>query len=64
VRAKDAWVGVLIAEVVGLDPDRQRSQIEQIIKAWLKAGVIKVVSRYDPKRERDCTFVEPGEWSE
>jgi hypothetical protein len=60
-RAK-AWVGTVVAEAVGLDAEGQRAQVEQIIKAWIKAGVLKETERRDPGARRDFTFVEPGEW--
>jgi hypothetical protein len=61
-RTGNRWVGAVIAEVVGLDPKRDRAEIEQIIRSWIEdRGVIKEVSRWDAKVRKDRVFVEPGD---
>ena len=62
-QAKEGWIGVVVGEVIGLDPEKQRAQIEKIIKMWVATGVLKEVRRRDEK-SRERTFMEPGEWSE
>jgi hypothetical protein len=63
-QSREAWVGTVIAHVIGLDPESDRGRIEQIIKDWLKLRVLKVEPRWSTKHQRDVPYVVPGEWTE
>ena len=66
VQAKDRWVGILVAEVLGIDlaiePKTlkgQRAQINTILASWLKSGAIREVERKDGNGD-DRKFIEVG----
>lgn len=48
---EEAWIGCLIAEIVGLDvdDDMDKANIKRIIKAWIKAKVLEEVRLQNPK---------------
>jgi len=64
-QTKDAWVGNVVANVVGLDLDKkhERKRAQTLIFAWVRAGSLLVVEREDSKRMKR-KFVEVGEWAE
>ena len=52
-QAKDGWVGIAIAEVLGLDPDDpiDKRKLKRLIKAWIDDGHLKVVEKKDKGRQ-------------
>lgn len=58
VQAKD-WVGLLIAEVVGLSPETDLAQIKAIYKNWKKDGWLTITRRADRNGD-ERPFVAPG----
>jgi hypothetical protein len=60
VRSAD-WVGNIIAQVLGMDPDDEKRRIASILKQWIKNDVLRVVERDDEMR-RPRKFVEVGTW--
>lgn len=60
-QAKD-WAGYIVADVLGLDPDKDRKRIEKMLKTWLRNGALREVSGSDGKgNSRPC--LEVGEWA-
>lgn len=55
------WVGHIIAQICGLDAEKDRPRITSILKEWLKNGVLAEVEREDDQR-RPRKFVEVGKW--
>lgn len=60
VRAKE-WVGNAIAEVLEIDPKKQREKIKKIIKQWIDTDMLRIVLRED-KQRHEREFVEVGIW--
>ncbi|QGM99638.1 AAA family ATPase [Methylocystis parvus] len=60
-QAKNDWVGLAVAEVLGLDPsDKQaKEKIKGLLKIWIKNGALVVVRRPD-KNGDERPFVEIG----
>ncbi|MCP5390977.1 MAG: AAA family ATPase [Sphingomonadaceae bacterium] len=58
MQAKD-WVGILIAEVVGLSPETDLAQIKAIYKNWKKDGWLTITRRADRNGD-ERPFVAPG----
>ncbi|MDX1742183.1 MAG: AAA family ATPase [Ruegeria sp.] len=57
----EAWVGMIVAEVLELDPVADRKRIKMFIENWIKDGALKKVDRMDDnRRNRPC--IEVGEW--
>ena len=64
------WVGYMVAEVLGInvmpgadnDP-KDLDRLKQILKTWIKNGVLKTVEREDEQRKKRA-FVVPGAWSD
>ena len=68
-RAGDNWIGVVIAEVLGLGFDAKKKEdrelIERILKKWVDQNVLKVVTRKTKDTNwKERAFVEPGSWTE
>lgn len=65
IQSRDTWVGVPVAAALTLDLDqeRDRKKVSQLLKAWLKEGVLKVVEKEDRQR-RPRKFVVVGRWVE
>lgn len=61
VRAKDAWVGQLVAQVLDWDVEKKAARIKDILKQWLANGMLKEVERED-KHRKIRKFVEVGTW--
>jgi hypothetical protein len=61
VRAKEAWVGNIIAQVLAVDPVEQRKRISKILKEWVTNGQLIAVVREDRHR-KEKTFIEVGTW--
>ena len=55
------WVGKLVAQQLGLDLDEPsaKAKVKALIKAWVDAGILKLVERPDARR-KPRTFIEPG----
>jgi hypothetical protein len=69
IQAKN-WVGYMIGEVLGIDvahgannKPEDIARIKQIIKTWIKNGVLRVEKRSDEK-SRSRSVVVPGAWSD
>lgn len=61
-RAGDAWIGVAIAQAFNLDIEdaADKARVRAILSEWLKAGVLKEVSRKDQHRHLK-TYIVCGE---
>jgi hypothetical protein len=59
VQAKD-WAGYVVAEVMNLDPVKDKMRIANLIKTWIRRGDLKVVHEYDEGRRKDRPFVKRG----
>jgi hypothetical protein len=62
IQAKN-WVGVAIAEALGLDLDvpADKAKVKAALKMYLKAGTLVVVQRVDEDQRRPKNFVEVPE---
>jgi hypothetical protein len=60
-RAGGDWVGVVVAEVVGLDHEQQRPRVEKIVKHLIALGVLKTIPRKN-KDSKPRLYVESGDW--
>lgn len=61
VRAKDRWVGQVIGGVCGIDPEKHGGRIKDILKTWLREGMLVEVEKED-KHRKPRQFVEVGTW--
>ena len=61
------WVGIAIADVMGLDPDSKakadRARINAMLRQWIANGALIVVEKRCPEKREDKKFVEVGEWA-
>jgi hypothetical protein len=57
------WVGLAIADELGLDPEADLAKLKEILKCWFKSGVLATETRQDQSR-KNRTFVIPGNWNE
>jgi len=55
------WIGVAVAEVLGLDVDEDKKRIKALIKTWLGNGVLKIERRKDAETRHERAFVVPGD---
>ncbi|EAP78245.1 AAA family ATPase [Roseovarius nubinhibens] len=56
------WAGVIVAEVLGLDPTKDKRRIKKMIEAWLQSGALAKCQVNDGnRRPRPC--LEVGEWA-
>lgn len=64
-QTKDAWVGHVVANVLGLDLGKkhERKRAQTLLYAWTREGALQVVEREDAKRMKR-KFVEVGTWVE
>lgn len=64
VQAK-AWVGNVVATVLGLDLKLKsdKARVAELIKIWLASGALVTVEGFDDKREKR-SFVEVGQWAD
>jgi hypothetical protein len=60
IQAKDNWVGVAIAEALGLDLDvpAEKAKVKAALKMYLNAGTLVVVKRMDEEQRKLKKFVE------
>ncbi|BEV00092.1 AAA family ATPase [Novosphingobium olei] len=61
VRAKEAWVGVLVAQILDWDAEKKAGRIKDILKQWFANGMLREVERED-KHRKSRKFVEVGTW--
>ncbi|MBB5220345.1 hypothetical protein HNP73_000266 [Amaricoccus macauensis] len=56
------WAGYIIAEVVGIDASDKasRARISQMIRTWLRTGVLQQEERRSPRDGRDIPVILPG----
>jgi hypothetical protein len=61
-RAKKRWVGILVADVLGLDLDdaAAKTRIKGMLKTWRKSGAIKIETIYDKRAGRKVKVVRCG----
>lgn len=57
-----AWVGHLIGRILGFDTDdkAERERVKQIVKAWVKSGVLLIEEARDSRTGRDVKVVLAG----
>lgn len=55
------WVGVAVADVLGLDAKPARKRIAQMLRQWIENGALKVVDGRDERR-KPVRFVEVARW--
>ncbi|WP_343501955.1 MULTISPECIES: AAA family ATPase [Roseobacteraceae] len=61
-QAGNEWVGVVVANVLGLDPEADRKRLKKLLGTWLKTEALIKESRLDAtRRPRPCVVV--GEWA-
>jgi hypothetical protein len=56
------WVGKVIAQILGLDPEQDRDRIKQVIRKLISEKVLKTVPGKSDRRKK-CLFVVPGDGS-
>ena len=61
VRAKEAWVGNLVAEILEWEVEKKTGRIKDILRQWFANGMLVEVERLDQAR-RPRKFVGVGEW--
>ena len=61
VQAKN-WVGVIVAEVLGLDVEEDKARIKSLVKTWIDTDVLRVENLPDKRQGRDVPCVVVGEW--
>ena len=59
------WVGIAVAEVMGLDADKNakadRARINALLRQWIASGALRLVERRCPDKRENKKFVEVGE---
>jgi hypothetical protein len=55
----DDWIGIVVADVLHLDPEHDAKRIKAILKTWFANGALRKVERRDSS-SRVRAFVEPG----
>lgn len=55
------WVGHVVAQVIGMDVEKDRRRISAVIKEWVKNGVLVEVEGEDEKHNPRW-FVKEGKW--
>lgn len=55
------WVGSVVADVCGLDLQRDKPRIKEIVKQWVETDMLRYVEKDDGSR-RMRWFVEVGTW--
>jgi hypothetical protein len=60
----DDWIGYVVAEVVGLNPDDKadRKIVSTALSAWFANGVLAIKRRKDEHR-KERPYVVPGDWN-
>lgn len=62
---KEAWVGNVVARVLGLDLDKKhdRKRVSTLLASWMSGGALEVVEK-DDKQRRPRKFVVVGNWAQ
>ena len=62
------WVGLAVADALGLDADKHakadRARISALLRTWYANRALVVVERRDPAKRENKKFVKVGEWVE
>lgn len=56
------WAGCIVADVLGLDADKDKRRIKKMIAAWLQSGALVKGTKLGPIRKPVPT-IEVGEWA-
>jgi hypothetical protein len=56
------WVGVIVAEALGLDVEEDKARIKSLVKTWIDTDVLRVENLPDKRQGRDVPCVVVGEW--
>lgn len=56
------WVGYTVAKVLGLDPEKDKTRIKQLIKVWIASGVLVSERRHDSTKGKEYPCLVVGEW--
>ena len=56
------WVGHIVAEVLGLDPEEDKARIKSLVKTWIDTDVLRVEHLPDKRQGREVPCVVVGEW--
>ena len=61
-RSPQRWVGVVVADVLGLDLDEkvEKARVNMMVKAWIKSGVLAVADAHDSRAGRSRRVVIAG----
>lgn len=65
MRAGDAWIGVPVAQGLGLDleDEADRARVKALVGEWIKGGSLREVTRKDAQR-KPKTYVEAVAWTD
>jgi hypothetical protein len=61
-RSKGKWVGVAIANVLDLDPEKCRKRIGKIFAEWVENGAFEIVEKINDDR-KSRKFVKVAKWA-
>ncbi len=61
-QAGNDWVGVIVADVLGMDASKDKRRIKKMIEAWLHSGALVKGTKSGPIRKPVPT-IEVGEWA-
>lgn len=61
IRAKEVWVGNLVAQVLDWEAEKKTGRIKDILKQWFSNDMLREVERED-KYRKVRKFVEVGTW--
>ena len=56
------WIGILVAETLGLDTEEDRPKVKKIVSGWMKSGSLRKAVLIDAKRMKR-PVIEVGEWA-
>jgi hypothetical protein len=51
------WIGVLVADVLHLDPSKDAKRIKTILEEWLRIGALKKTQLKDPATRQQKEFI-------
>jgi len=57
------WCGNAVAQVLGLNAERDKARIKRLLKTWIANGVLVVETRKEPKTSKQKSYVAVGEWA-
>jgi hypothetical protein len=55
----DDWVGKVVAEVTGLDPENDKLRLKGIVAGWLADGTLTEIEKKDATRQKRI-YIKPG----